>query len=508
VASLQLVARDAIAKIVPDKFTELVPEQAVRLGKALGAQWLVWGDYQRLGDSIRMTGRFSNASSGETVHSCKVDGQIQEVFKLQDKIVTTFVDVIDGELSSGELEKIQQDETHEEKAYELYARARQRTNSMGVKDFEETKQLYERAIEIDPDYALAHSGLGNLYVFRFIAQTDPDDLEKGMSHLTRAIGIDPDIAEPHAYLGYYYSRKGDVTACVESLRKALELEENHVMANYTLGASQISFTEGSIKDVHEGVRHLKRAIELAPGHQPALMMLAWRYMLHGQYDAAMPLLERTVEAQRSQKVSHYKFVGGSTLYGNLLFRQRRLDLAQVAYKGALTELAHSDHMYAHMFAAQTHCGLGDVEFAHGNYDKAVKHYGQAVDSSNARPERLGIGYFYVRGCVGLSKSFFHLTIDGEARAKARAAADALREKSGHNYGTAWEAHDAQTYSYLASCQAVLQEKDEAIRCLSEAVRLGWRDLPQIEADEGLMALRDDPRFGEIMETVRKTEPLP
>ncbi|MFB3133460.1 MAG: tetratricopeptide repeat protein, partial [Rhodothermales bacterium] len=419
---------------------------------------------------------------------------------------------INAELASDALGKIQQDETHEEKAYELYARARQRANQMGVKDFEDCKQLYEKALELDPNYALAYSGLGALYVLQFIAKTDPADLDRGRIHLEKAIEIDPDTAEPYVYLGYYHSRKGNPKEASEALRKALALEDNHPVANYFLGtgllAAGTSGDEYNNDLVTEGVGLLKRSIELAPDNQAAYMMLACFYMMNGQYDAATPLLEKNVELQREQKGGHFKFVGGLTLYGNVLFRLRRLDLARVTYENALTHLDPADHVYKQTFLAQTHCGLGDVEYVQGNYDEAVKYYGRAADSSAAHPESLGIGYFFVRGCAGLGKSFFRLAINRDARSKAREAEEALRDKKVYNFAGTWEAGDGLANAHLASCYGALQQKEDTVRCLREAVRLGWRELPQVEADEGFTVLRGDPRFDEIVAKLRSAKPLP
>ena len=66
----------------------------------------------------------------------------------------------------------------------------------------------------------------------------------------------------------------------------------------------------------------------------------------------------------------------------------------------------------------------------------------------------------------------------------------------------------QAYYDLASAHAALQEKDAAIECIGNAVRLGWRNLPELEAAENLASLVTDKRLGEILEEVRRTPPLP
>lgn len=193
--------------------------------------------------------------------------------------------------------------------------------------------------------------------------------------------------------------------------------------------------------------------------------------------------------------------------GNLLFRRRQLDLAQSEYKRSLAHLVPSGHVYRITFLAQTHCGLGDVAFARGRFDEALKNFGKAVEIAEDNPQNLGVGYFYVRGMAGMSKSFFLLGTNHEARSRVAQAHRALRDGTGFSFNAVWEGCHPQANFELAACYAALHQNEDALECLSAAVRYGWRDLPQIEADPNFGALKGDTRLDTVVAEVQSTPRL-
>jgi non-specific serine/threonine protein kinase len=95
---------------------------AIEVGQRLGATWIVSGGFQRIGDMIRITARFLNATSGELVTSVKIDGKVTEIFDLQDKIVYELTSGLNITLGDSEIVEIEQDETTSVEAYECYSR--------------------------------------------------------------------------------------------------------------------------------------------------------------------------------------------------------------------------------------------------------------------------------------------------------------------------------------------------------------------------------------------------
>jgi len=441
VRGLRAVSRQQIAMASAGvSAADMNKERIVNLGTSFGAKWAVCGSYERSGDSIRITAEFLETPKREQVDTMTTHGRMGDVFKLQSQIVARLTEIVDVKLTSSEVEQIGREDTGDEKAFEYYARARQLGNQMSIKDFDKTRQLYEMAIELDPNYAPAYGGLAALYAFRHIARADPADLEQAISLAQQAIDNDPNIAEPYVMLAYSYARKENWVESVKQSRKAVELEDNNPLGHYMVGGGLVAGTGimerwnfYSRDDLRKGVTHLKRAIELNPGHQHTYMWLGWVYMLNGQYDSAKPYLERAVKIETAQRRKGLTSVGGESLYGNLMLRMRDLDAARRAYENSLVTLEQSDNFYRDSFMAQTYCGLGDVDYALENFDDALKQYGKAVEACTAGSSNAGVGFFYVRACAGMSKSLSSILVSTQANEKVDHAMKVLQSKEGFNW---------------------------------------------------------------------------
>lgn len=160
----------AISRLGLDKISE---KEIPLLKDAWPATWIVWGAYQKIGPRVRITAHFSRTATGDSMGSIKVDGTLEDIFYLEDQIVTGLLDVLSISLSSAEKRKIEKPETTSVLAHEYYVRGRQQFNDFGRASLDRAKELFEKALAIHPRYALANSGLGSAFIFRYIASIDP-----------------------------------------------------------------------------------------------------------------------------------------------------------------------------------------------------------------------------------------------------------------------------------------------------------------------------------------------
>ncbi len=135
-------------------------------------------------------------------------------------------------------------------AYELFARARQLQKQFTPAALVESRQLLHQAIERDPDYALAHSGLGFSYAFAFIGTSNPDDLTSALAHLNRATTLDPGLGEAHAWLAYALGRSGRLDEAVAASERAVALEPDFLSrttstASFCTPAPKSARTDGT-----------------------------------------------------------------------------------------------------------------------------------------------------------------------------------------------------------------------------------------------------------------------
>jgi serine/threonine protein kinase len=134
--------------------------QLIELGKELGARWLVLGSYQRAGGRLRILPRVIEVATGEDAASAKIDGSWEEVFALQDRVVAEVMAGLEVRIDSSAMERIAAPETLQLEAYEQYAQGRQQFYQFGKESFEHARQHFERAVALDPRYALAYAALG------------------------------------------------------------------------------------------------------------------------------------------------------------------------------------------------------------------------------------------------------------------------------------------------------------------------------------------------------------
>jgi len=511
IEALQVISREKVSAILGNDAGRGVSEQQViDLGKALGARWIVWGAFQKMGDAVRITSRFTEVASGDIVGSAKVDGNMDEIFKLQDRIITALIESLDLEISDTEIQKIATPETVELEAYEYYAKGRQIHNQMGKEGFSEAIALMNEALKLDPQYALAWAGLGAVHMIKFIAQTDPKDLETGMIYLEKAIEIDPELAEPYQWLTYGYARKQLYEDAFRSGRKAVELESHNPLAHYFLG---VAFTleaamEYKPENYRVAVDHFRTNIELQPHYVPAYMNLAWIHLLNGRYDTAESSLKKAASLERSGKQAMVKFVGAQTLLGNVYLRRGQLDEAQNLYLSSIKHLEKSDHVYTIPFLVLTYAGLGSIEIENGANDRALQWYKKAHDLVLQYPQSLGIGSFCVKIHLGMARALHLLGMSREEKKHFQKAFDLFSNKKPYDFSWIWEGCDAQVYYEFASYFAFVMDEENAFTNLRDAVACGWAELPLLKRDPSFVSLRQHSAYTEIVESLSNPNRLP
>jgi tetratricopeptide (TPR) repeat protein/tRNA A-37 threonylcarbamoyl transferase component Bud32 len=505
VISREMVAR-AVAQLPLQKVTE---EKMIDLGNMLKVRWIVWGAYQKMGNTIRITARCTEVATGSLAGTAKVDGVIDDIFNLQDQLITSLMDTLHLALSRSEIKKIQIPETIELKAYEYYAKGRQLFYQFNLASLQEAQQFYEKAIELDPNYALAYSGLGSAFIFRFIAQTNLQDLELGIANLNKALQIDPGLVEPYLWLSYAYQRKLKYDEAIQVGLRAIELDDMNYQGYYYLGGAYYGQAMNEYKSERYGdaIRYLKKSAELQPNYQPTPMILGYIYVLHGQYQDAQPYLDRAVEIEDSGRTTIAKFVGALTLRGNLELRQQQWHQASDYYQRSIMRLEGIQHVYRDNFLSLTYCGIGQLNFHLKNYDKAIEAYQQAIDVISKSPRTISAGYFIVRVHLGLAKTFHQLGMTREAKGEFEKALPLFSQKQQFNFSPNWEACDAQMYYDVASYHALVNHQQEALEYLQKAIDCGWSDLPTLESDDSFSLVRDKEDFKKMVQDLKTQKPV-
>jgi len=371
---------------------------ALTIGREMNVDYMIRGAYQKLGDRIRITGQLLDVASQSLCGSTKLDGDMAQIFELQDSVLTGLLESAALDVSASDIKKIEQRETQALQAYEQYAKARERILHMGLPAFQEAEVLLRRALDLDPDYAQAHAAFGQMRAMSYIGTTDPRDLDEALEHLERAVALDSDLGEPYLWLAYCLARRGDFEAAIRAGRRAIALERSRAEAYYFTATSY--WMRGAAHyepgDWEKAAVELERAARLNPTYQPTLMVLADVAIRLGRIDQARTALKQAVELESSGKGEAARFVGGETQLGLLELEQGNLDLAENHFHASLRRLQTSQHVYAPQFYSLTLLGLARVAEVRGDPAAALTHLEEASARGERFPRALGMGRVLAR----------------------------------------------------------------------------------------------------------------
>jgi len=259
------------------------------LGTQLEVDAVLIGGYLKSGDRFRLTPQLIDAASGEIVWSEKIDVESKDIITVQDTISRQIVDGLRVKTSSKEQERLVKTPTESAEAYECYLKGRTLlykfiTQTLDVADLEDAIDLFTEAVERDPNFALAHSGLGVCQVNYVLKGMG------GLEHYTKA------------------------KACFD---RAIELDRNLVEPRVRM--IYIDLIEGRSEEARQRIRRLLRR---APNEPSVYSVAAYVYRLSGQYEKAFAAWERLL------KISPTDLVYASSNRARIFIYQHDYDKAE------------------------------------------------------------------------------------------------------------------------------------------------------------------------------------
>ncbi len=184
-------------------------------GRDLRVHAVLSAGFIRSGDRMRVTAQLLDVVSGEIVWSDRIDAESSDILVLQDSIARRILDGLELELSDHEEEKLLRRPTENAEAYEEYLRGRDNFarfifRTLSAEDCEAAMQNFRHAIELDPHFALAHSGLGACYANRvFKGLGEPEDYTYAEAAFTKAFFYDPNVTEARVLMVMIYMARGE-----------------------------------------------------------------------------------------------------------------------------------------------------------------------------------------------------------------------------------------------------------------------------------------------------------
>jgi tetratricopeptide (TPR) repeat protein len=359
---------------------------AIEIGRRLGAWWVVTGAYQRIGPRIRITAQVIEVLRATLLKTLKIDGGIDDIFELQDRIVFELSRSLDLKVDKVQAEAIARDETKSVEAFEAYSRGLVNMRQATRDSIDRAIALFERASELDPNYAAAWASLGGALQLKGMFLSISDFLMRAIEVLRKAIAIQPTLAEAHSWLGISLLNLGRVEEAIASLREAMALEPDNAQVHQAL-ARALWMGHGR---VDEAVEHLRRAIVLNPEAGYSYLQLSYLQALLGDLDGAEASALQAIELQE-RAVSGTQgllIVGAHVRLGYVHFLRGNYDRAHEEYRRELEFLATTDHGLRERTLIELHQKLSALHDARGDRQQADRFGNLAI---NGMEKRIAVG---------------------------------------------------------------------------------------------------------------------
>jgi serine/threonine protein kinase/Flp pilus assembly protein TadD len=231
------------------------PVTAQQVGQQLGAAYVLEGSIRRAGNRVRITAQLVEASTRHSVWAERYDRQLEDVFAIQEEIARSIAQALRITLTPQEEQTIARKPTENPLAYDCYLRGRSYARR---ENMDYALQMFEQAMQLDPDFALAHAGIaymcGMIYQVR---EQNPKWVERGLEACDRATALAPDLPE------------------------------------VLVARARIFYAQ---KKYDESAMAAQRAIERKPDCEGSWNILGRAYFAAGRFEEAAALTEQAIEA--------------------------------------------------------------------------------------------------------------------------------------------------------------------------------------------------------------------
>lgn len=336
------------------------------IGKRLGVGAVLDGSVRKAGDLLRITVQLADATTGYQKWSQRFDRQAGDVFAIQDEIAEKVATTLrGGALSEHEKRVLKRQQTAAE-TYDCYLRGRQGLHRMRQPDLDNSREIFERAITLDPQYAPAWAGLATTHavLHEWWGGRD-EDLEHADRASRVALGLDPNLADAHVARGlvmsqmrrydqaeshfeaavhinpklfdayYYYARtsfaRGHTEKSANLFRKAAEVRPDDFQSVALL--SQSLRILGRMEEANaankEAVLRVERIVALNPMEGRALSLGAMALFNDGQVERAMEWTRRSLELYPDDLSALFN---ATCLHAKAGHQEEALDLIERAFK--------------------------------------------------------------------------------------------------------------------------------------------------------------------------------
>ncbi len=277
--------------IVKYRGQQIDPREA---GREMSVNAVLSASFLRAGDKLRVNAQLLDVDTGALLWSDRIDASATDIIGVQDMIAQHIVEGLSVELSADERQLLTQPASANAEAYEEYLRGRDAMgrfvyHTLASEDMDEAIAYFKRAIELDPDFALAHCALGGAYANRVIKTIgDAVDYDRAEEEFNKGLALDPKNSEARMHMIFIYLWRGERRKAREEVERLRHEAPNDVGVHFIS-----SYFYRLDAQYDKALRSLERMLRLNPNERVVVSYNRARiFMYQGRYQDALYELER------------------------------------------------------------------------------------------------------------------------------------------------------------------------------------------------------------------------
>lgn len=366
-----------------------------QIAETLGVSAYLEGSVQQAGDRIHINAQLVDARTQEHIWADSYDRDLKDIFSMEIQVAKQIAGQLHAKLTDAEKSSIGKRPTENVEAYKFYTKGRLFADRRTLAGFDSAEANYNKALELDPNYALAYAGLADLYIVNLKGLSQKEAIPIAKDFASKALLIDSALSEALTSLGFTQSAYDyDWAQSKITLEKAIHYNSNYSRA-YLFYGNLLQYTG---EDSQEGIHELKKALTFDPLSSNLNYVLGRNYYFGHNYDSAQEQLKKTLVLSPTFHLAQGNLVFvllAQKNYPEAFHAIETLDTATV-YKRLYNKATTLSYAYAvsgnktlakselekslAKYPDQSPYNIAQVYVALGDYNKALEKLEQAYET--------------------------------------------------------------------------------------------------------------------------------
>jgi TolB-like protein/Flp pilus assembly protein TadD len=277
----------------------ITPQQ---VSHELGVRYVLEGSVQKAEARVRINAQLVDAATGQHVWAERYDREVKDIFALQDDLTRRIVSALQVRLTAEEQGRVEQVPTNNLEAYDYFLRGKEQGGRFTKEADAQARQLFQRAIALDPQFALAYLALGWTYIreWDWLWSTDPRGLDQALELAQKALTLNDSLAEAHSLVGIVYAQKGQSEQGLAEGERAIALDPNCAQCYASLAVILLM-----AERPEEALSLVEKAMRLDPesaAYHSSILGAAYRLL--GRYEKAIADQKRALTRNPNYLYAH------------------------------------------------------------------------------------------------------------------------------------------------------------------------------------------------------------